>query len=164
MARPKEVINAEVANNARIELGKIKNSRLALRLQTIVSCAEYPVSVVADVMGYSRQSVWKWIKQFKLYGKDGLMDKPKGHNPSKLSSTQQKKIARWLKNGKDAQGEQIHWTLEKLSVEIEKQFGIKLTKTPIWLMIRSMGFRQKTPRPFHAKADKKKQEDFKKNC
>lgn len=108
MARPKELVDDEVIEMARFELGKIKDSRLSLRLQTIVSCADHPVNVVADVMGYSRQAVWKWIKRFKLYGKDGLIDKPRGHNPSKLNPKQQKEIAWWLKEGRDANGEQIH--------------------------------------------------------
>lgn len=164
MARPKELIDSEVVEKARAELGKIKDSRLALKLQSIVSCADYPVSVVADVMGFSRQSLWKWIQQFKSGGTEGLTDKPKGHNPAKLDDAQRQEIARWIMDGKNSSGAPTHWTLEKLSLEIEKRFGVKLTKTPIWIMVRSMGFRQKTPRPSHAKADPIKQEAFKKNC
>jgi transposase len=54
--------------------------------------------------------------------------------------------------------------LKKLSVTIEEEYGIKLTKTPLWITIQSMGFRQKVPRQTHARADREKQNAFKKNC
>jgi transposase len=50
-----------------------------------------------------------------------------------------------------------------LLLEIEKEFGIKLTKTPLWIILRSMGFRMKVPRRTHIGADKARQEEFKKN-
>jgi hypothetical protein len=41
------------------------------------------------------------------------MDKPRGHNPSKLNEEQRKQIAIWLDTGNNFQGEQTHWTLKK---------------------------------------------------
>lgn len=48
----------------------------------------------------------------------------------------------WIDKGKDAQGKATHWTFKKLGMEIEEVFGVKMTKTPLWLLVRSMGFRQ----------------------
>lgn len=44
----------------------------------------------------------------------------------------------------------------------EALIGIKITKTPLWITIHSMGFRQEAPSGNHAGADKEKQNAFKK--
>jgi hypothetical protein len=46
----------------------------------------------------------------------------------------------------------------------EALIGIKITKTPLWITIQSMSFRQKALSGNHAGADKGKQNVFKKNC
>ena len=72
-------------------------------------------------------------------------------------------IEEWLINGRNASGERIHWTLNKLKREIEKEFDIGIGTTPLWKHMRSMGLVLKKPRPAHAKANKEEQEGFKKN-
>jgi transposase len=164
MTLTRRAISEGAAEQARIALIGIKESQLAIRLQAIISCANHQVETVSSVIGRDRVTVWRWIKAFKESGVDGLMDKPRGHNPSKLNEEQREQIAIWLNTGKNSQGESTHWTLKKLSVTIEEEYGIKLTKTPLWITIQSMGFRQKVPRQTHASADREKQNAFKKNC
>jgi putative transposase len=164
MTLNRKAISKETAEQASEALLGIKESQLVIKLQAIISCANHHVETVSSVIGKDRVTVWRWIRAFKENGVDGLMDKPKGHNPSKLNEEQKKQIAIWLDTGKNFQGEPIHWTLKKLSMTIEEEYGIKLTKTPLWITIQSMGFRQKVPRPTHTGADKEKQNAFKKNC
>jgi transposase len=64
--------------------------------------------------------------------------------------------------GRNVQGEPIFWTLQKLMLAIDTQFGISLGQTATWDLVQQLGFRQKVPRPRHAKADKQAQESFKK--
>ena len=163
MARTSRAINEETADMAREALIGIKESQLAIKLQTIISCAKHPVETVSSVIGKDRVTVWRWIRAFKENGVDGLMDKPKGHNPSKLNEDQRKQITVWLDTGNNSKGEPTHWTLKKLSMAIEEEYGIKITTTPLWITIQSMGFRQKVPRQTHSSADKEKQNAFKKN-
>jgi transposase len=92
------------------------------------------------------------------------MDKPKGHNPSKLHEEQRTQTAIGLNTEKNSQGEATPGTLKKLSLAIEEKYGIKITKTPLWIIIQPMGFRQKAPRQTHASADKEKPNAFRKNC
>jgi len=164
MTLTKKAINEETAEQARNALIGIRESQLVIKLQAIISCANHQVETVSSVIGKDRVTVWRWIRAFKDNGVDGLMDKPRGHNPSKLNEEQRKQIAIWLDTGNNPQGEQTHWTLKKLSLAIEEEYGIKITKTPLWITIQSMGFRQKAPRQTHASADKEKQNTYKKNC
>ena len=163
MARPKEIIDEALAAKAKQELAKVYNHKVSLRLQAIISCMDHPISTVADVMGVSRHAVWRWAKRFKEQGVEGLFDRPKGHNPPKLNEEERKQIARWVREGRNEEGEKVHWTLARLRDEVQRLFGKKVGKTPLWLLVRKMGFRQKVPRPTHVKADPKAQKDFKKN-
>jgi len=87
----------------------------------------------------------------------------KGHKPAKLDAGQRQQVASWLEEGRTSHGEAIFWTLQKLMLAIETEFGISLGQTATWDLVQQLGFRQKVPRPRHAKADKQAQESFKKN-
>jgi transposase len=163
MGRSKGAIDEGTVFRARQEIERIKDSSLVIKLQAIISCGMHPVNLVASVLGRDRVTLWRWIRAFKEEGVSGLADKPKGHNPAKLNADQKYLVYQWIDEGKDTRGEATHWTLRKLGIEIEEEFGVKMTKTPLWLMVRAMGFRQKVPRRTHVLADKEKQEAFKKN-
>lgn len=163
MARPKELLDKDLVYQAKDELKKLSNYKVCLRLQGIISCEEYPINHVSKILGINRSSLWNWIKRFKSGGVLALYDRPKGHNPAKLNSTHKREIADWLRDSKDNKGKPVHWTLEKLLLEIERVFGVRTSITALWNVIRAMGFRQKVPRPYHAKANKEEQREFKKN-
>lgn len=163
MARPKEVIDTALAEKAQAELKRYRDHQICIRLQAIASCAHQPLGTVASVMGVTRQTIWLWIKKFRSRGVEGLFDKKKGHNPAKLNASQRQQLAQWLAEGRNHRGEAVHWTLAKLAAEIEGVFSVKVGTTPLWRLVRSLGFRQKVPRPHHAQADPEAQEAFKKN-
>jgi len=163
MARPKELIDVELVQRAREELRKRPDQKLGLRLQAIISCLDHSITEVSSVMGVTRQTVTRWIKNFRRAGAAGLADRPKGHAPSKLNTSHQAEIARWLSEGRNCRGQAIHWTLALLAGEIEAVWGIRITTMPLWRHLRRMGFRLKVPRPVHASADPEKQAAFKKN-
>ena len=161
--RPKEIVNEEVIKRARAELKVSADYRVGMRLQAIVSCADHPLEVVSSILGVSRQTVWRWIKRFKEEGIKGLHDRPKGHNPSKLSPDQKEQIKGWLERGSDSKGVEVHWTLARLMEEVRREFGVSIAKTPLWVMIRKMGIRQKVQRSHHAKAERVLQEPLNNN-
>ena len=163
MARPKKVFDEDLAIRARSAMENLKDHKLCFRLQAISSCANQPVKTVAAVMGVSRHTIWRWAERFRNHGLEGLRDKPKGHNPAKLDEHKRQQIAQWINTGTNHEGKRVHWTLELLSYEVERIFEIKVSITSLWGMVHAMGFRQKVPRPSHAKADIEEQERFKKN-
>jgi transposase len=68
----------------------------------------------------------------------------------------------WLEEGRNHQGEPVHWTLARLQGEIVKRFGVQIGITALWKRVRALAFRQKVPRPHHRLADPEQQEAFKK--
>ena len=163
MARPKKIIDAALAEEAEFALKGAPEYKIGVRLQAIISSAQYPITLVSKVLRTDRTTLRRWIKRFSAKGIDGLADAPKGHRPGKLMKEQKEKVAQWLEESRDAQGSPIHWTLSKLALAIEAELNLKLGQTAVWRLVRQLGFRQKVPRPRHAKANSHEQEFFKKN-
>lgn len=163
MSRPKLNVDPGTVRKAEEELCKIKESKLAIQLQGIIAAARHPVHQIADIFHVSPRSIFRWITKFKEQGITGLRDQPKGHMKSKLNDAQKMVIEEWLIAGKNASGERIHWTLNKLKREIEKEFAVTIGTTPLWNHVHRMGLVLKKPRPLHDKANTEEQEAFKKN-
>src|SRR4030067_786356 len=143
MARPKAVIDATLAEKAENALKSLPDSKVCVRLKAIISSAPNPISLVSSVFGADRTTLWRWIKRFASKGIAGLADKPKGHKPPKLGAEPRQQVASWLEEGRNVQGEPVFWTLQKLMLAIETQFGISLGQTATWDLVQQLGFRQK---------------------
>ena len=163
MPRPKEVISVDLVQRAKEALNNVPDHKICLRLQAIISSAQHPLHLVTTILGTSRVSLWRWTKRFSSKGVAGLIDEPKGHKPPKLNQAQRQQVASWLEERRTSQGESIHWTLAKLKTAIFTDFQVHLSQAALWHLVRQMGFKQKVPRPRHAKADNQAQESFKKN-
>jgi len=163
MARPAQLVTPEVVESAAAALAEVPQGKLAIQLRAISSCGQYPQQDVAAIVGVSRQTLWRWIRQFRAGGVATLRDQPKGHRPAKLSAGQLAHIATWLDTSQLPDGTPVHWTLERLQQAIATEFAVHITLMPLWRHVRQLGFRLKQPRPHHRKADPDQQERFKKN-
>ena len=163
MGRPKEVVDKDLVERARRELDRLPEAKVAVRLQAIVSCAEFSMNTVASVFGVSRRAVWQWARKFRDGGLEALRDHRGGRRPRKLSSEQLAAVERWLAEGRNERGEPVHWTLAKLQADISELFGVRMGISALWKRVRALGFRQKVPRPRHRQADQEQQEAYKKN-
>ena len=153
----------DIARAAEIEFNKIKDGKLATQLRAIMAFEDNTAEEIAKIFKVSIRTVFRWINKFSSHGIDGLIDQPKGHYQSKLAESQQNQIKIWIVTGTNSKTELIHWTLEKLVQAIYSEFGVKLTTTGVWKNLKKMNLTLKKPRPVHHQADKKVQEDFKKN-
>jgi transposase len=163
MSRPKLNVDLRTVQKAEEELSKIRESKLAIQLHGIIAAARHPIHQVADILHVSPRSVFRWITKFKERGVAGLRDQPKGHMKAKLNDQQKMVIEGWLITSRNASGERVHWTLNRLKQEIEKEFVVTIGTTPLWNHMRKMGLVLKKPRPLHDKANPEEQEAFKKN-
>ncbi len=163
MARPKQIANIEMAEKAQAELKKHGEHKICLRLLAIIASADHPLHQVASMLKVSRSQIHRWIKLFKTQGITGLYDRPRGHKAPKLNEEHRQTIFIWLRDEVNSKGEPAHWTLAQLASEVQTEFNLEISTPTLWRLIRSLGFRQKVPRPVHAKSDPKAQEVFKKN-
>lgn len=111
-----------------------------------------------------------WIRHFHKQkhsnpsrpGLTGLYDRPKGHPQKCLKAQHEKQIKKWLDQTKGPHGGPFHWTIDKLKVAIEDQFGVVLSRSWVGVLVHQWGFRSKVPRPKHAGSDQAAQQAFKK--
>ena len=163
MSRRSKYFDQQLADEALKQMKKFKDHRTQMRLLAIVKASELSIGEVSSFLSVSRNTVARWIKNFRDHGVEGLIDRPRGHNPSKLNNKHKSQISQWLTTQKNSDGEHVYWTLKKIQFEIKKEFGVSISQTPLWHHLRNMGFVMKVPRPVHAKADPEAQETFKKN-
>jgi transposase len=153
----------EIAIKAEKEFNKIKDGKLATQLRAIIAFEDNTAEQIAKIFKISARTVFRWINKFTSQGIDGLKDQPKGHYQPRLTEPQKKQLKNWIITGTNSIGESLHWTLEKLVIEIHSEFGVTLTTTAIWKNLKKMNLTLKKPRPAHHQADKEAQEEFKKN-
>jgi transposase len=145
MARPKEVFTEGLAGRALADLGAIRDGGVAVKLKAIAAAAERPVATVADVLGVTPETVWRWATAFGREGVGGLRPRPKRPRPSKLDAGQKAAVLSWLDTGETAKGEHVHWTLGRLRAAIAQEFNVSLCQAAIWVWLRKEGWRPKAP-------------------
>lgn len=163
MAGKSSIVSSELLEKARQDMRGFKDSKIYIRLLSIVRASNTSIKDIADFLGVRRETVSRWISNYSKYGIDGLKDRPRGHFRSKLDTEHKIQICEWIELQRDSEGREVHWTIEKLRAEIMRVFGISISYMPFWKHLRAMGFAQKVPRPCHIKADKEAQNEFKKN-
>lgn len=161
MGRKKNNDVQELLVKAEKEFKGLPNNKTYFRLNTVINCLKNNIKSVSIITGIEIRTLFRWLSKYRKEGINGLIDKAKGHNPSKLNENQKKEIQEWIMSRK-YKGKQIHWTLNKLQETIKKEFKIKISKTPLWLQLKAMGLSRRSPRPEHNEKDKEKYEDFKK--
>lgn len=163
MARPKQKVDDEVINKAESDLKTLKDSDIALKLLTIINYGKYPGAEVAKFFHTSQRNIFRWIEKFKESGIEGLKPRDKGKPQELLNTEQKQQVEMWIIKSQDYKGNDVNWTLEKLSKSIKEYFGIEIKKSAISNNLKKLGIVRRRPRPVHHQADKERQADFKKN-
>ena len=162
MGRPKN-IDRETILRAEEQFESLKEGKLAIQLRGIIAFGDNSAEEVAEILMVTPRSIFRWVKKFKENDIDGLKEKPKGHYKSKLTEQQRVQIKGWLIKGRNSKGKAIHWTLQRLKSEVYAEFGVVISTQALWKILKKLGLAIKSPRPIHHKADKRQQEEFKKN-
>jgi transposase len=156
-------IDEETILRAEERFRDLQEGKLAIQLRGIIAFRDNTAAEVADVLMVTPRSIFRWVKEFKENDIEGLRERPKGHQQAKLTGEQKQQIKKWVISRKNSKGEIVYWTLRKLNMELQKEFGVTISEPGLWYNLRNMGLVIKKPRPIHYKADKGKQEKFKKN-
>ncbi len=105
-------------------------------------------SEVANLFGVSRVSVNKWVKQYRLQGKNSLKSKKRGpHTKGTLAPEQ---AATLVKLVKDNPPEKLGlpfvlWTREAVQYLIQKKYGISLSRWTVGRYLKGWGFTPQKP-------------------
>lgn len=123
--RSRTIVTRPVGTQQELEARR----RLAVALLELGHSA----SEVADVVGVAPESVCRWKEMYDEQGSVGLNAKPHVGPSMKLSEEHFPALADLLQQGPQAHGfETDRWTLDRIRVVIEKEFGVAVSRTTAW--------------------------------
>lgn len=144
-----------------------KNGRVSSRMVAIANALDGMTRLAASrSAGMDRQTLRDWVVRYNTGGIDGLYDQPKGHNPEKLSDSEQAVLlAKVFQSPDPVQDGTCTWTLSDLCGFAEARFGKRLSTSGMWGVLQRLGLSHQKARSVHPKTNPKAQADFqKKGC
>ena len=117
----------------------------------------------ARAAGIERQALRDAVLRFNAEGLAGLVDRPCGGRPERLSDGEQAVLVNRILRGPDPeQGEPSSWTLPDLCRFIEERFAKTMCPQSMSRVVRRLGLSKQKARPVHPKKDAKAAEAFEK--
>lgn len=145
---------------AKAKMGEAAKRRL--RAARLLQEGHKP-SVVAQMIGAPRQTVYRWRGVLEAEGIDALRDMSKGGRPALLDAEELGRLRIALMEGPTVHGFGTPlWTLKRVRVFIERQFGVRYSEVHVWRLLRQMGFPSQKPERRAIERDETSIEDWKK--
>jgi len=107
-----------------------------------------PVDSVAATLGVNKRSVFRWVAAFINGGQNALLAKPIPGRPPKLSHEQLKWIADAVhdKTPQQFRFEFGLWTLALIRQLVKRQFGVDLSTSAMYRVMKVLGFSAQKPK------------------
>lgn len=104
------------------------------------------VREVSRLTGVSPSTVCRWKKALEAGGLEALRAQPHPGRPPKLTAKQKRKLERILLKGAQAAGFPTDlWTLERVTLVIEREFGVRYHPRYVWHILIGMGWSAQKP-------------------
>ena len=116
-----------------------------LRAGRLLQAGHKPAEVAA-LVGAPRQTVYRWREVLQAEGIDGLRNMSKGGRPALLGAEELMQLQVALLEGPTAHGfGTALWTLKRVRVFIEREFGVRYSDVHVWRLLGQMGFSSQKP-------------------
>lgn len=101
---------------------------------------------VAQLVGAPRQTVYRWRAVLESEGIDALREMSKGGRPARLGAEELGRLQVALLEGPTAHGFGTPlWTLKRVRLFIERQFGVRYSEVHVWRLLGQLGFSSQKP-------------------
>ena len=108
----------------------------------------YSTDEVADFLGVSLRTVWRWLALAQGDGPQGLSARPVPGRPRKLTRAQEKIVLRWIRDSPLEHGVATElWTAARVAQLIEQEFGITFNPRYLSTWLRDRGLTPQKPQP-----------------
>ena len=115
----------------------------------------------ARAAGIERQALRDAVVRFNAEGMAGLIDRPHGRRPERLSEAEQAVLINHILRGPDPdKGEPCAWTLPDLCRFVEARFDKRMCPQSMSRVVRRLGLSKQKARPVHPTRDAKAAEAF----
>jgi transposase len=145
---------ASLAESGLKEQYKSGVSKNRVKLLAIVSAKKHGIKKTSELYNISPSALTSWIKRLSKESLEGLNNKPKTRR-SIFSKEQQQAIEAWLKNDSSV-------TVRTLRTRIEKELGLKTSKSAAHILIQKLGFKYTGVPPKNYKENQKSNSELKK--
>jgi transposase len=106
----------------------------------------YSADEIAEFLGVSARTVWRWLASFGGRGPEGLAARPVTGRPRKLTLTQEKIALRWLRGSPTEHGFTTElWTAARLAQLVEEEFAIRFNPRSLSAGLKDRGFTPQKP-------------------
>jgi transposase len=103
-------------------------------------------SEIARQLGVVRQSVARWVQQYRAQGKAGLKQAGRAGRKPRLSEQQRRRIEKLLLGGPERLGyETPLWTCPRVAHLIEQEFGVRYHEGHVWKILVSLDWSPQRP-------------------
>jgi transposase len=144
-----------------------RNGRTAARMYAIALALEgMSRAEAARLAGMERQALRDAVVHYNVEGLCGLLDRPKGHPPQRLTDGEQATLMAVIFKGPDPDRDGVcAWTRTDLCRWMEEHLGKSMHPSSLSRVLRRMGLSRQKARPVHPRSDPKAQEQFaKRGC
>jgi transposase len=164
MAAPGLAIRIDVASPTQLRrlAKKEPRRRTAQRMLAIANALEgMSRAEAARAAGIERQALRDAVLRFNAEGLAGLVDRPYGRRPERLTEGEQAVLVHRILRGPDPErGEPSSWTLPDLCRFIETRFDKRMCPQSMSRVVRRLGLSRQKARPVHPQRDTKAAEAF----
>jgi transposase len=140
-----------------------KDARLARRIHGVYLAAKgLSCTQIMTITGTARRTIQQWIHKYNQQGIDGLKDKPRPGQPTKLPHRDELRFCKRIEAGptlKDGVSVLNGPTLRRI---LERDFGVLYSTQGLYDLLHRLGYSRLYPRPQHEKADPQLQQELKK--
>ena len=138
---------------------RTKDARLYRRTMAIlrIDAGDHP-EAVADALGVSQMSVYRWITRFNdERSVEALADRPRSGRPPLMAAISDEQFAALLQQSPLSLGYMAFtWTVPLLRGHIERTFGITLSDETVRRRLHRQEYRWKRPRYVYIETDPSK--------
>lgn len=116
----------------------------------------YKPEEVAEMVAISANTIWMWHRRWRESGIAGLQDQPRSGRPRKATSEYCDQLEATLNSEPAEYGYSFTvWTMDRLREHLERQTGIRLSRTRFAMLMEREGYVYRRPkRDLASKQDK----------
>jgi transposase len=122
--------------------------RVRRRAQALLLVEEgHSQASAAQLLHTSAYRVHVWQDRFAAQGRAGLVDRPRGGRPAKLSGEDQTFLQTALEQGPQAYGFPVTiWSIRDLQALLKQERGVEVSVYTVHRVVHELGFRYRRPR------------------
>lgn len=140
-----------------------KNARLARRIHAVYLAAKgLSCPQIMTITGAARRTIQQWVHKYNKQGIDGLKDKPRPGQPTKLPRKAELRFCKRIEAAPTKKDGVSVLNGPAIRRILECEFGVLYSMQGLYDLLHRLGYSCLCPRPQHEKADPQLQEQFKK--